>query len=64
MVMGEHKPDKYVVVCEGQECKNTANDVLSNIAHRLYQGILYFLNIVRLRSTHMNVISSVPVIKV
>jgi len=42
--VGEPKPDKFVVVCEGQGSRNTANCVLGAVVHRLYQGILGFLN--------------------
>lgn len=42
--LGEPKPDKFFVVCEGQGSRNTANCVLDDVVHRLYQGILGFLN--------------------
>jgi hypothetical protein len=42
--VGEPKPDKFVVVCEGQRSRNTANCVLDDVVHRLYQGVLGFLN--------------------
>jgi hypothetical protein len=42
--VGESKPDKFVVVCEGQRSRNTANCVLDDVVHRRYQGVLGFLN--------------------
>ena len=42
--MEEPKPDKFVVVCEGQRSGNTTNCVLDDVVHRLYRGVLGFLN--------------------
>jgi len=45
-------------------CNKTANVVVCDVAHKLYQGVLYFLNIIYFHSTHINVISVTPMRKV
>ena len=41
-------------------CNKTANVVVCGVAHKLYQGVPYFLNIIQFHSTHINVISVTP----
>jgi hypothetical protein len=56
-VVGESKPNKFVVVCEGQGSRNTANCVLDDV-HRHYLGVLGFLNRVLQYTCSCNFIST------
>jgi hypothetical protein len=40
------------------------NDVFRNVAHRIYQGVLYFQNGIQFHRTRVNIISIMPVRKV